>query len=159
VNSDRIAPAPGRHASSNEAHSSPINGQKLSLSDNTPGEEPEYVIERIFGFRQLLEGSLRYKVRWFGYEEDDDTWEPEKHLPKGLVRKYHRNMGLPRGKHSLRCAQGNTSMSLIQTRSLPHMSIVLEYRVSARQQVATLFRFTRKLFARNETFIHRVQPA
>jgi hypothetical protein len=98
VNTDRITPAPAPLASANEAQSSPVDGQTLPLSDNIPGEEPEYAIERIVGARKLRDGSLWYKIRWFGYGEDDDTWEPEKHLPKGLVRKYHRKTGLPRGK-------------------------------------------------------------
>jgi hypothetical protein len=98
VNSDQITPKPSPLASANEAHSSPVDGQKLPISDNTPEEEPEYVIERIVGARKLLDGPLRYKIRWFGNGEYDDIWEPAKHLPKGLVRKHHRKKGLPRGK-------------------------------------------------------------
>jgi hypothetical protein len=29
---------------------------------------------------------------------EDDTWEPEEHLPRAMVRKYHRKTGLPRPK-------------------------------------------------------------
>jgi hypothetical protein len=96
VNTDRITLEPVPLASANEAQSSPVDGQTQPLSDNPPREEPEYVIERIFGARQLRDISLRCKIRWFGYGKDNDTWEPEKHLPKDLVRKYHRKTGLPR---------------------------------------------------------------
>jgi hypothetical protein len=40
VNSDRITPSPAPLASANKAQSSPVDGQKLLLSDNTPEEEP-----------------------------------------------------------------------------------------------------------------------
>jgi hypothetical protein len=82
MNSDRITPAPAPFASANELQSSPVDGLKLPISDKTPGEEPEYVIERIVGARKLRDGSLRYKIRWFGYGEDDDTWEPENIYPQ-----------------------------------------------------------------------------
>jgi hypothetical protein len=67
VNSDRITPAPTPVVPANNAQSSPIDGQELPLTDYDPGKEPEYVIERIVGARQLRDGSLNYKIRWFGY--------------------------------------------------------------------------------------------
>jgi hypothetical protein len=96
VNSDRITPAPAPLLPGNNAQSPPVDGQELPLTESAPGDEPEYVIERIVGARQLRDGSLRYKIRWFGYGKDDDTWEPEEHLPEALVRKYHRKTRLPR---------------------------------------------------------------
>ena len=59
------------------------------------GIEPEYVMERIIGARQLPDGSLRYRVLWYGYSREDDTWEPAAHLSKSVLRKYHRRTGLP----------------------------------------------------------------
>jgi hypothetical protein len=61
----------------------------------TNGDEPEYVMEKIVGARQLPDGNLRYRVRWYGYSREDDTWEPASHLPKSVLRKYHRRTGLP----------------------------------------------------------------
>jgi Chromo (CHRromatin Organisation MOdifier) domain len=38
-------------------------------------EEQEWEVEGIIG-KRIRKGSVEYKVRWTGYESDDDTWEP-----------------------------------------------------------------------------------
>jgi hypothetical protein len=53
VNSDRITPAPTPVVPANNAQFSPVHGQELSPTEFASGEEPEYVIERIVGARQL----------------------------------------------------------------------------------------------------------
>jgi Chromo (CHRromatin Organisation MOdifier) domain len=58
-------------------------------------DETEYVFEKISGVRQEADGSLRYKVRWFGYGRESDTWEPVEHLPASAVRRYHRQTNIP----------------------------------------------------------------
>ena len=46
----------------------------------------EYEVERILSSRKVG-GKTEYLVRWKGYdEEDDNTWEPEGHLHKELIR-------------------------------------------------------------------------
>jgi hypothetical protein len=65
VNSDRITSAP--LVSANDVQSSPVDGQELPLTESAKGEEPEYVIKQIVGAPQLLDNSLWYNVRWFGY--------------------------------------------------------------------------------------------
>jgi hypothetical protein len=59
-----------------------------------PGNE-EYVVERLVGLRREADGSESYKVRWFGYSRDEDTWEPPANLPSSMVQKYSRRVGLP----------------------------------------------------------------
>jgi hypothetical protein len=34
------------------------------------------VFERIVGMRKKNDGSFRYRVRWYGYNRNDDTWDP-----------------------------------------------------------------------------------
>jgi hypothetical protein len=53
----------------------------------------EFVFERITGMKKLNDGTLRYKVRWYGYGPEDDTWEPSAHLPAASLRRYHRRIG------------------------------------------------------------------
>jgi Chromo (CHRromatin Organisation MOdifier) domain len=55
----------------------------------------EYVFERIVVTKQTDDGTMLYRVRWFGYTRDDDTWEPQEHLPISALRRYHRRIGLP----------------------------------------------------------------
>jgi hypothetical protein len=55
--------------------------------------EGEYVFELITGMRQRSDGSIQYKVRWYGYGHSEDTWEPSAHLPEDDLRRYHRRTG------------------------------------------------------------------
>jgi hypothetical protein len=59
--------------------------------------EPEYVFEKIVGLRKENDGTYRYRVRWYGYSREEDTWEPADHLPDNVIRRYHRRVGLPLG--------------------------------------------------------------
>jgi Chromo (CHRromatin Organisation MOdifier) domain len=69
-------------------------------SDPTPREtdEPEYVMDKIVGLRKADDGTWRYRVRWYGYTREDDTWEPADHIADNVIRRYHRRVGLPLDK-------------------------------------------------------------
>ena len=68
-------------------------------SGNTPErdkpEADEFVFEKIVGTKMSKDGTILYRIRWFGYSREDDTWEPRAHLPISAVRRYHRRVGLP----------------------------------------------------------------
>jgi Chromo (CHRromatin Organisation MOdifier) domain len=51
------------------------------------------VFERITGMKKLNDETLRYKMRWYGYGPEEDTWEPSVHLPAAFLRRYHRKIG------------------------------------------------------------------
>jgi hypothetical protein len=69
------------------------------LSGNPPeGDKPEadeFVLEKIVRTKMSKDGTILYRIRWFGYSHEDDTWEPREHLPISAVRRYHRRVGLP----------------------------------------------------------------
>jgi hypothetical protein len=83
VSSDRIAPAQ-ESADDTPARTSPVDDipPPVDAYENgvtTPEEddaefEGEYFFERITCMRQRSDGSIQYKVRWYGYGPSDDTW-------------------------------------------------------------------------------------
>jgi Chromo (CHRromatin Organisation MOdifier) domain len=66
------------------------------LADASKEDDVEYVIDRIVGVRRESDGTHRYRVRWYGYGREDDTWEPEGNLPTPMVRSYNRRVSLLR---------------------------------------------------------------
>jgi Chromo (CHRromatin Organisation MOdifier) domain len=102
MSSDRITLAPGstEDTKARGGHVDdvppPVDADEDGLA--TPEEddaalEGEYVFERITGMRQRIDGSIQYKVRWYGYGPSEDTWEPSAHLPEDVLRRYHRRTG------------------------------------------------------------------
>jgi hypothetical protein len=71
---------------------------ELPTEDTHSGNEQttdEYVFKRLVGTNQADDGTMLYRVWWFGYTRDDGTWEPQEHLPISALRRYHRRIGLP----------------------------------------------------------------
>jgi hypothetical protein len=89
VSSDRVTPAPPPP----ETAGIPTHD---SIDEHTPRGEDEYVMEKIVGAKKIQGGGLRYRVRWYGYSREEDTWEPADNLPDEAVRRYHQRTGLPR---------------------------------------------------------------
>ena len=66
-----------------------------------PGEQ-EYVMERIISHGinrdtnhpSAKVGEMTYRVRWYGYPPDQDTYEPIRHLPRNHVVRYHKRRRL-----------------------------------------------------------------
>jgi hypothetical protein len=79
VNSGRITRAPSTafqvsNEDSNEAQPSPV-----------PDESDEYVVERIVDHTDGPNGERIFRVRWYGYDEQ------EQNLPRQLIRRYWRD--------------------------------------------------------------------
>jgi hypothetical protein len=53
------------------------------------GDTQEYVVDRLVG-HEMRNSQLYLKVRWYGYEAADDTWELWHQLPERLVERYLR---------------------------------------------------------------------
>jgi Chromo (CHRromatin Organisation MOdifier) domain len=57
--------------------------------------EQEYVVDKLVDLWEAVEGSSRvYRVRWLGYNSNEDTWEPEDNLPKYFIRRYWKYKGI-----------------------------------------------------------------
>jgi Chromo (CHRromatin Organisation MOdifier) domain len=79
-----------------------VDSHRVSRKDPTDltpteTEEPEYVMDKIVGLRKENDGTYRYRVRWYGYSREEDTWEPADHISDNVIRRYHRRVGLPLG--------------------------------------------------------------
>ena len=47
-----------------------------------------YPVEKLVGHRKGKGGRLEFLVRWEGYGEADDSWEPRSNLEGSLVQDY-----------------------------------------------------------------------
>ena len=51
-----------------------------------------YVVEKILDKRIIENGLIEYFIKWFGYDEEDATWEPEENVfCKDLIEQYEAN--------------------------------------------------------------------
>jgi chromobox protein 1 len=54
-----------------------------------------YVVEKILDKRIVENNQVEYFIKWFGYDEDDATWEPEENVfCKDLIEQYESNKKL-----------------------------------------------------------------
>jgi hypothetical protein len=53
-------------------------------------QEEEYEVEEVLD-RQKINGQWKYLIKWRGWDTDQNTWEPIKHLKncQPLVNQYH----------------------------------------------------------------------
>jgi len=55
-------------------------------------EDDVYEVEAILGQKVDDQGRWTYKIRWKGYAEDEDSWEPATHISDAAMRAYKRKM-------------------------------------------------------------------
>ncbi|NP_001080863.1 chromobox 5 S homeolog isoform X1 [Xenopus laevis] len=58
---------------------STVGKKSKRASDASSSEEEEYVVEKVLD-RRVVKGQVEYLLKWKGFSEEHNTWEPEKNL-------------------------------------------------------------------------------
>jgi hypothetical protein len=56
--------------------------------ENEVDDVTEWVIERVMSHGKLDDGTQVVKIRWLGYTEAEDTWEPAFQIPISFIQRY-----------------------------------------------------------------------
>jgi Chromo (CHRromatin Organisation MOdifier) domain len=90
VNSDRVTKSPRpEDLPENVRCREPDDESRRESDAEDVGNTQEYVVDRLVG-HEIQDSRLYLKVRWYGYEAADDTWELWHRLPERLVERYLR---------------------------------------------------------------------
>lgn len=65
----------------------------VSAEHGTTSRTREYVINPVVSARLDNHGQPVYKVRWYGYDPEYDSWLPRRDIPNNFVRHYWAKLG------------------------------------------------------------------
>ena len=108
VSRDRLALAPAIAADTQRENPTSNSNSNHNLSSgNAMGDSntQQAVIDRIVDHKLTFRGTPRYRVRWYGYDAADDTWEPARHLPRSSILRYYRRRRLTAPEVALQASQ------------------------------------------------------
>merc|ERR1711998_95652 len=74
---------------------------KAESNEESDGDEEEYEIESIIKKRKQSDGAWEYFVKWKGYDDSDNTWEPQENLEssaKEMLKTFNEKSSKKRGR-------------------------------------------------------------
>ena len=88
-----------------EQSEDPQEGEASNSGREEEGTDVEYVIEKVIDHGYQDE-ELVLRVKWYGYDIKDATWEATEQLPRSAVVTYFRRKGIPLPQQAARARAG-----------------------------------------------------
>lgn len=71
-----------------------ISSAAVTTMPHKPAEDGLYEVDRLVA-KRINNGQTEYEVKWKGYSEKHNTWEPEENMKKKWLERYERSHNLP----------------------------------------------------------------